>query len=543
MERKEDEYRKILIMSEYLKARIRNLSNSDLDKIEELIKNIPQNNKEGIEAAKSIRKYFPRNLYKGIKYWEKEYRHSRTENTGDEISGEILVSLYVILQKDKDITAKKEAIKRVKEIPNHMKFNILKIVTFITLFGLLMYVGLFVLTNPMTLDLKILTQLVQGVCLFVITSLLGLSEIESSELKAGNVVTQIGKWTLLFLPLSLLGLQYNYSIIFQYANMFLFLLNFIVWVIFSSSYTSEINSRRQTGYSFGAIMFTSIWLLISVANFVGDNRYFHFATESLNKFESIHYLLKFKILFIISFGIYSIIYVVSNISGEDNPAIPKIPFLSAGTNSITSYEWINAIFSGLQYSLNIMISVLNPLIQIIGTVLVYFIYIIPKLILQLILHLGKLSILILPSILILIILLFLIYLVRENASEIVNYIQTNSRQNGIQMLIPIAVYCILSLLCIILIQLVNHFSFKIKSDFSLKLLPFSVTYFLLLLTLDGWAVYGIGKIKVENLQIGFYTIIMSALLLIGIIILIMLQLNLKKTKNKKLSSYVINNKQ
>jgi len=414
-----------------------------------------------------------------------------------------------------------------------MKFNILKILTFILLFGLFVSVGIFVLVNPMTLDAKYLTLLIQGVCVFIVTALLALSEINTNEMTAANVTSQVGKWLVIFLPISLMGLQYNYNTLFPYCNIILFAINFIVWVIFSSSYSIDIKSKRNLDYSDSAVIFTSIWLLIGIIKFVGDNRFFQFATEPLSQFHSIHYLLNFKSIFIVAFGVYCIIYVISNIGGEDNPSIPKIPSSSANTADLTNYDWVNAFFSGLQYSLNILISVLNPPIQIVGTVLVYFLYLIPKLILQLILRLGKLSILILPSIGILVILLFLIYLVRENAVEITSYVQTTKMAAGKSFIIPLAFYGLFSVLGIIAIQLVNHFSFNNKSDFTLNLLPFSLTYFLLLLTIAGWAVYGIGMIKIENLQFGYYTITMSALLLIGIIVLVFLQINSSKSNNTK----------
>lgn len=411
-----------------------------------------------------------------------------------------------------------------------MKFNILKILTFILLFGLFVSVGFFVLLNPMTLNAKYLTYIIQGVCIFIVTALLALSEINTNEMTASNVSSQVGKWLVIFLPISLMGLQYNYNTLFQYCNIILFVINFIVWVIFSSSYSIEIKSKRNLDYSDSAVIFTSIWLLIGIIKIVGDNHFFQFATEPLNQFHSIHYLLNLKSIFIVAFGVYCIIYVISNIGGEDNPSIPKIPSSSANTSELTSYDWVNAVFSGLQYSLNILISVLNPPIQIVGTVLVYFLYLIPKLILQLILRLGKLSILILPSIGIILILLLLVYLVRENADEIVSYVQTTKMSAGKSLIFPLAIYGILSVLGIIAIQLVNHFSFNTKSDFTLNLLPFSLTYFLLLLTISGWAVYGLGKIKISDLQFGYYTITMSALLLIGIFVLVLLQINSSKSK-------------
>ncbi len=414
-----------------------------------------------------------------------------------------------------------------------MKFNILRILTFVLLFGLFVSVGFFVLVNPMTLDAKYLILLIQGVCVFIVTALLALSEINTNELTAVNVSSQVGKWLVIFLPISLLGLQYNYNTLFQYSNLILFSINFIVWVIFSSSYSIDVKSKRNLDYSDSAVIFTSIWLLIGIIKFVGDNSFFQFATEPLNQFHSIHYLLNLKSIFIGAFGVYCIIYVISNIGGEDNPSIPKIPSSSTSTANLTSYDWVNAVFSGLQYSLNILISVLNPPIQIVGTVLVYFLYLIPKLILQLILRLGKLSILILPSIGILVILLFLVYLVREIADEIVSYVQTTSITAGKSLIIPLVFCGILSVLGIIAIRLVNHFSFNNKSDFTLNLLPFSLTYFLFLLTIAGWAVYGIGKIKIADLQFGYYTITMSALLLIGIIVLVLLQINSGKSGNSK----------
>jgi len=381
----------------------------------------------------------------------------------------------------------------------------------------------------MTLDIKILTLIIQCICLFVLTSLLGLSEIRSTELTANNVVSQIGKWAVFLLPMSLLGLQYNYNGLFQYTNIILFVVNFIVWVIFSSSYTAEVKSKRSLDYSFGAITFTSIWILIGVVKFVGDNQYFQFAIEPLNQFESIHYLLNLKTIFFIAFGVYCIVYVVSNIGGEDNPTIPKIPSSSVDTDTLTRKDWMNSIFLALQYSLNVLIAVLNPLSQFIGTVLAYFLYIIPKLIWQLILRLGKLSLLTLPSIVILIALLFLIYLVRENANELVNYIQNVSREESKVFIKPILIYGVLSLLGVISIQLVNYLSFK-ETEFSLNLLPFSFTYFLFLLTIGGWAVWGLGKIKISDLQLGYYTITMSALMVIGIVVLVILQLNSKGQK-------------
>jgi hypothetical protein len=395
------------------------------------------------------------------------------------------------------------------------------------------FVGFFVLVNPMTLDAKYLTLLIQGVCVFIVTALLALSEINTNELTAANVASQVGKWLVIFLPISLLGLQYNYNTLFQYFNIILFAINFIVWVIFSSSYSIDIKSKRNLDYSDSAVVFTSIWLLIGIIKFVGDNRFFQFATEPLNQFHSIHYLLNLKSVFIGAFGVYCIIYVISNIGGEDNPSIPKIPSSSVDTSDLTNYNWVNAVFFGLEYSLNILISVINPPIQIIGTVLVYFLCLIPKLILRLILRLGKLSILILPSIGILLILLFLVYLVRENAVEIVSYVQTTSIVAGKSLIIPLTIYGVLSVLGIITIQLVNHFSFDTKSDFTLNLLPFSLTYFLLLLTIAGWAVYGIGKIKIAGLQFGYYTITMSALLIIGIIVLVLLQINSSESKSTK----------
>jgi len=62
----------------------------------------------------------------------------------------------------------------------------------------------------------------------------------------------------------------------------------------------------------------------------------------------------------------------------------------------------------------------------------------------------------------------------------------------------------------------------------LQLMPITES---LLLTIGGWAVYGIGKISIAHIQSGYFTISMTVLLLIGIVVLVILQLNSSDSEN------------
>ena len=124
MKREEDEFRKILIMAEYLKARVRRLSSSDISKIEKLVKDVDSDDKEEVETAQSIRKYLPKNLYEGVLFWEKQFKESPKEGRPFKQSGEILVALYFTLKKDKDFSARRNAINKVNVSPNTMFKNI-----------------------------------------------------------------------------------------------------------------------------------------------------------------------------------------------------------------------------------------------------------------------------------------------------------------------------------------------------------------------------------------------------------------------------------
>jgi hypothetical protein len=398
--------------------------------------------------------------------------------------------------------------------------------------GILVSTGYIVLFNPFALNKEILNTMLLIICVFLYFTFLGLAEINFDELTVKSIIGTVLKWAFLFIPLALLGFECDLSNIYKHANIIILIVNLLIWIIFTSNYSIELKDKRNLNHSNSSIVFTSIWLLIGLFKYVGDNSFFHFAVEPINNLKAIYYLLNLKTLFFGGLIIYGLIYVVSNIGDEKPLKIPQIPTSKAETENITSYDWINSIFTGLQFFLNILISVLNPPIQIIGTVLIYFLYIIPKLVIQLIFKLGKLSLLILPSIAILVLVLSLVYLIRENSESIIIYLQTTLRADGLTYLPKLIIFGGLSLILIISIQLINYFSFNPQEKFSLNSLPFSITYFLLLLTVTGWIIYAIGTVSSVDLQIGIFTLVMSIMLSIGILVLMLWQIKSKTSTPK-----------
>jgi len=408
-----------------------------------------------------------------------------------------------------------------------MKFSVLKISTFLLMLGILVGSGYLIFFNPYEFSKEILKIIISVICVVLFLSLLGLAEINYSELTVGAIASVFLKWTFLFIPLSILGFEYDLNPIYKHTNIIILVLNFLIWIIFISIYSIELKDDRGLSHSNSSIVFTSIWLFIGLFKYIGDNYFFHFAVDPIKNINAIHYLFNLKTLFFGGLVIYGLIYVISNIDEEKPIKIPQIPSSKAETEKLTRYDWINSIFSGLQFFLNILISVLNPPIQIIWTILFYFLYIIPKLVLQLIWKLGKLSILVLPSITILVVLLALVYFIRENSDLIISYLQTLYREDGITFLPKLILFGTISLVLIIIIRLINYFSYKQQEKFSLNSLPFSITYFLLLLTVTGWIVYALGTISSADLQIGVFTLVMSVMLVIGIFVLMLWQIKSK----------------
>lgn len=393
--------------------------------------------------------------------------------------------------------------------------------------GILIGAGYVTSFNPFEFNKETLNIVILIIFVILFFTLLGFTEINYDELTVVSTSGVLFKWSLLFIPLSILGFEYNFSTIYKHANITILTLNLIIWIIFTSSYSIDLKNDRNLNHSNSSIVFTAIWLLIGLFKYIGDNSFFHFAAAPISNLKTIHYLFNLRTLFFGGFAIYSLIFVISNIGDETPIKTPQIPTSKAETEELTAYNWINSIFTGLQFFLNIVISILNPPIQIVGTVLAYFLYIIPKLILQLIWKLGKLSILILPSIAILILLLSLVYLIRENSEIFISYLQTLLRADGIIILPKLILFGVLSLIVIISIQLINYFSHIPQEKFSLNLLPFSITYFLLLLTVTGWIIYGLGTIKSADLQIGLFTLVMSIMLVVGILVLMLWQIKSK----------------
>lgn len=408
-----------------------------------------------------------------------------------------------------------------------MKFSILKISAFLLMLGILVGAGLVTFFNPYEFNKETLNFIILIICVILFLTLLGLSEISYGELTIGSMFLVLFKWAILFIPLSILGFEYDLSPIYLHTNIILLLLNLLIWTVFISNYSIDLKDNRGLSHSNSSIVFTSIWLLIGLIKYIGDNNFFQFAADPIKNLRTIHYLFNLKTLFFGGFIIYGIIYVISNVGDETPMKIPQIPSFKAETEKLTSYDWINGIFTALQFFLNIVISVLNPPIQIIGTILVYFLYIIPKLVLQLIWKLGKLSILILPSIAILVLLLSLVYLIRENSEFIIHYLQTSFRGDGIIIILKLLLFGLLSLIVIISIQVINFFSYEHQEKFSLNLLPFSITYFLILLTVAGWIIYAFGTIDSTVIQIGIFTLIMSIMLALGIFVLMLWQIKSK----------------
>lgn len=417
-----------------------------------------------------------------------------------------------------------------------MKKNLINIITFVLICLALGLAGYTVMVNPLGLTKNNLYFLIQVVCVLIINTFLALTEIDNPVLIRSNIRYNYSKWLAIFLPMYFMLCNYDYNLYMKFGNLILFVVNFVLWSIFISSNSINIKSKRKLEISNITISVYSVWYLIGFVFLGGNNNIFHFAKEPLNHFESIHYLLSLKYLISISAGVGCFIYGISHFSFFPIPKIPKITLLSANMNNITSFETINAILIGFQFSLNNLIKLLNGIVLLIGAIIAYFFRAI-RLVLNFIGDSLKIGLLILPSFLVLVILMLLIYFIRFFSVDIVRHIQINYIAESWSKLIfmaeiwldllPLFVFCCLSFTHILLIKIIYHYASYKKFASGIEVFLIAISYLAFAL---GFASIGSNLATVFQF-VGGFTIGIIVTAIICIIAVIVQEQKSKRVKN------------
>lgn len=374
------------------------------------------------------------------------------------------------------------------------------------------------------LEKSTLIQVVQVVNIFIIYILLvsSISEVDE-DIGANSIIVGI-----IFIPIALLGVEIKSKIIPDQFNSYLLIANvLVIWIFLSlktviridesdSATLEKDKSNLKERYPIPVILLTCLWLTIVLLKAVGDSIFFSFSIETLNRLQAIHYLISIR-TFIICIGvILCMIDVISNFGGEPKPNITNFSKIN------TSEKNMHEIVIPIVHIFNIIWGVLNALWVSIATILIYFFWIIPRLIVKFLMRFIHLNLFILPYLLSVLIFFALIYLTKQHSLTIVEYVLTETREESLSFILDLIKYTGTAVVLIIVFVSTGFNYRKKEFDFN-SLLPFPLTYLLFILITVGWMVWFMRIQNISHYEIGYITIWGTVFILSGTVLYIIYQ--------------------
>lgn len=407
------------------------------------------------------------------------------------------------------------------------KNNSSKVILLGLILGLLIFVAFSIILNPFSLNSST-NELFVKIC-FTISSLVFLTYLELNQNDHGfNWINFLG-WSLFLSPLLFLIQGNNFENPEKtYIDIFILISNIIVWCTFVCLYSIDLIKAHNKGYKNWMICLCSIWLVIGVIQLLCYLPSTKKSFELITKLESVSVFFSLKSVLTLSFILYLLFYIPNEIDFKVISKVPKIGLLSLIIK--TKYNLINSFLKAVQSVTNIFISILNQIIQVIGSILIFFVCEVPKLIFKLIKKFGKISLLIIPSIIIVCLLILIGHLIINYSETILEYIASRKRIEGKTILWP-KIISILSVFLgsIVFIKLIRHISYLKTAqhkEFNVDNISFVIIYLLFLMTIAGVVVYF--SLKNNGYELGIFSLVFSIISGFGLIWLIVSQFSSKK---------------
>ncbi len=399
-----------------------------------------------------------------------------------------------------------------------------KVMLFVIILGMLTSISFSIILNPFSLNQSI-NELLIKIC-FAISGLTFLTylEMNQDENDVSFNWSKFLRWTYILVPILFLLQEIDVPNSEKtFVDIFILIVNIIIWCAFVCLYSVELIKAHNQDYRNWVIYLCSIWLVIGVIQILCYLPATRKSFELITGLESINIFFSLKSVLVFSFIIYALVYIVNEIDFKNISKVPKISFLNSTKK--TKYSLINGFIKALQSIVNIFISILNPIIQIIGNVLIFFFYEIPRLIYQLIKKFGKISLLILPSIVIICLLILIGYLIINYSTLISEYVASIKRIEGKAILWPKTIGILsLFIASIASVKLTWHISYlktAQKDEFNIGNLSFAIIYLLFLMTIVGVILYF--SLKKSGYELGIFSLVFSIISGIGLIWLIVSQ--------------------